>query len=74
MNTSMTPMTQVTRYRWVSMPLDECERLIENAVGHDAKLTITPVDPDGENAADDIRELRDCARSSAPPSIMPSRL
>ena len=43
---------------WVSMPLDEFERLIEDAAERGAKRAMTDVGLDGESAAADIRELR----------------
>lgn len=53
-----TPMTPTTRDGWVSMPLDEFERLIEDAAERGAKRAMTDVGLDGESAAADIRELR----------------
>lgn len=50
--------TPTTRDGWVSMPLDEFERLIEDAAEHGAKRAMTDVGLDGESAAADIRELR----------------
>lgn len=53
-----TPMTPTTRDGWVSMPLDEFERLIEDAAERGAKRAVTDVGLDGESAAADIPELR----------------
>lgn len=49
--------TPTTRDGWVSMPLDEFERLIEDAAERGAKRAMTDVGLDGESAAADIREL-----------------
>lgn len=50
--------TPTTQDGWVSMPLDEFERLIEDAAERGAKRAMTDVGLDGESAAADIRELR----------------
>jgi hypothetical protein len=49
--------TPTTRDGWVSMPLDEFERLIEDAAERGAKRVMTDFGLDGESAAADIREL-----------------
>lgn len=53
-----TPMTPTTRESWVSMPLDEFERLVEDAAERGAKHAMTDVGRDGENAAANIHGLR----------------
>ena len=50
--------TPNTRDGWVSMPLDEFERLIEDAAERGAKSAMTDVGLDGESAAGDISEWR----------------
>lgn len=50
--------TPTTRDGWVSMPLDEFGRLIEDAAERGAKRAMADVGLDGQSAAADIRELR----------------
>lgn len=50
--------TPNTRDGWVSMPLNEFERLIEDAAERGARRAMTDFGLDGESAAAEIRELR----------------
>lgn len=42
----------------VNMPRDEFEEILENAAERGARAALSDVGLDGENAANDIRELR----------------
>lgn len=50
--------TPNTRDGWVSMPLNEFERLIEDAAERGARRAMTDFSLDGESAAAEILELR----------------